>query len=395
MKNNFPKINTAMKRLTLLTSVVALLILASCGSGKGPDDIRKQLDAYHKESKEIEIKIKELEKELAALESGTDKANKVPVVIGELKPEAFDHYVEATGNVEAVNEAMISPEINGQISAIYVKEGDKVQRGQLLAQLNTQVIQKSIEEVKTGLKLATDMFQRQERLWSQKIGSEMQYLEAKNRKESLENQLATLNAQLNMAKVVSPVSGVVERVSQKAGEMAMPGSPMIHVVSLDEMYIKANVSEAFLPYVKKGDEIILRLPSYPDFSKRLPVDRVGSAINPGNRTFEVQVKLKNQDGMIKPNMVATLLINDYQNPEALVIPSRLIKEDLKGKYIYTAQSNSPELVARKVYINIGKSYLGKTEVVSGLNTGDRIILDGFNRVSDGVNLTTTAANTVK
>lgn len=395
MKNNFPKINTAMKRLTLLTSVVALLILASCGSGKGPDDIRKQLDAYHKESKEIEIKIKELEKELAALESGTDKANKVPVVIGELKPEAFDHYVEATGNVEAVNEAMISPEINGQISAIYVKEGDKVQRGQLLAQLNTQVIQKSIEEVKTGLKLATDMFQRQERLWSQKIGSEMQYLEAKNRKESLENQLATLNAQLNMAKVVSPVSGVVERVSQKAGEMAMPGSPMIHVVSLDEMYIKANVSEAFLPYVKKGDEIILRLPSYPDFSKSLPVDRVGSAINPGNRTFEVQVKLKNQDGIIKPNMVATLLINDYQNPEALVIPSRLIKEDLKGKYIYTAQSNSPEVVARKVYINIGKSYLGKTEVVSGLNTGDRIILDGFNRVSDGVYLTTTAANTVK
>lgn len=384
-----------MKSLTLLTSVVVLLILSSCGSDKGPDAIRKKLDAYHKESKEIEIKIKELEKELAALESGTDQANKVPVVIAELKPEAFDHYVEATGNVEAVNEAMISPEINGQISAIYVKEGDKVQRGQLLAQLNTQVIQKSIEEVKTALNLASDLFQRQERLWSKKIGSEMQYLEAKNRKESLENQLATLNAQLNMAKVISPVNGVVERVSQKTGEMAMPGSPMIHVVSLDEMYIKANVSEAFLPYVKKGDEIILKFPSYPDYNKRLPVDRVGSAINPGNRTFEVQVKLKNQDGMIKPNMVATLLINDYQNAEALVIPSRLIKEDLKGKYIYTAQNNSPELVARKVYINTGKSYLGKTEVVSGLSTGDRIILDGFNRVSDGVYLTTTAANTVK
>jgi len=395
MKNNSFKITTTMKRLTFLLSLVAVIFLAACSTEKGPDAIRKKLDAYHKQSKEIEIKIKELEKELAAMDNGDEDQNKVPVVLEELKPAVFEHFVEATGNVVAVSEALISPEISGQITAIYVKEGDRVQRGQVLAKLNTQVIMKSVDELKTSLKLATDLYQRQQRLWDQKIGSEMQFLEAKNNKENLENRLATLNAQLDMAKVTTPVSGIVERVNQKNGELAMPGMTMIHVVNLDELYVKANVSEAFLPFVKKGDDILLGFPSYPEFSKKLQVDRVGSAINPGNRTFEVQVKLKNQDGAIKPNMMATLLINDYSNSEAMIIPSRLLKEDLKGKYIYAAFNNSPDYVARKVYVKAGKSYLGKTEILSGLKTGDKIILDGFNRVSDGVYLSIEPSKSAK
>ncbi|HRW69322.1 efflux RND transporter periplasmic adaptor subunit, partial [Lentimicrobium sp.] len=313
----------------------------------------------------------------------------------EIAPGLFEHYVEAGGSVEAVREAFISPEISGQITAIYVKEGDKVQKGQLLAQLNTQVTRKSIEEVQTSLKLATDLFQRQQRLWDQKIGSEIQYLEAKNNKESLENRLATLNAQLDMARVVSPVSGVVEQVAQKNGELAMPGMSMIHVINLDELFVKADVSEALLPYIRKGDEIVLKFPSYPDFSRKLRVDRIGSNINPGNRTFEVQVKFDNTDGAIKPNMMASLLINDYRNEQALIIPSRLIKEDLKGKYIYIARSNSPDFIAQKVYIQAGRSFLGRTEVTSGLSVGDKIIQDGFNRVSDGVYLSVDSVKTAK
>jgi RND family efflux transporter MFP subunit len=270
-----------------------------------------------------------------------------------------------------------------------------VQKGQLLARLNTQVTQKALDEIKTSLRLATDLFERQNRLWEQKIGSEMQYLEAKNNKENLENKLATMNAQLEMSNITSPISGEVEKVNQKNGEMASPGFSMIHIVSLDEVYIKANVSEAFLPYIKKGDEILLEFPSYPDFKMRLPVDRVGSLINPQNRTFEVQVKLTNRDGKIKPNMMAVLRVNDYANPSAVVIPSKLLKEDLKGKYVYVAENASPELVARKIYVTPGKSYLGKSEILSGLKAGDRLILDGFNRVSDGSYLDVKANNTAK
>ena len=215
MKTNIFKIVIPMKRIISLIAVAGMLMISSCKQDNSPEALRKQLDGYHKQSKEIDIRIKELEKQLADMENGSDKINRVPVVLEEIAPGLFEHYVEAGGSVEAVREAFISPEISGQITAIYVKEGDKVQKGQLLAQLNTQVTRKSIEEVQTSLKLATDLFQRQQRLWDQKIGSEMQYLEAKNNKESLENRLATLNAQLDMARVVSPVSGVVEQVAQK------------------------------------------------------------------------------------------------------------------------------------------------------------------------------------
>ncbi len=395
MKTNIFKIVIPMKRIISLIAVAGMLMISSCKQDNSPEALRKQLDGYHKQSKEIDIRIKELEKQLADMENGSDKINRVPVVLEEIAPGLFEHYVEAGGSVEAVREAFISPEISGQITAIYVKEGDKVQKGQLLAQLNTQVTRKSIEEVQTSLKLATDLFQRQQRLWDQKIGSEIQYLEAKNNKESLENRLATLNAQLDMARVVSPVSGVVEQVAQKNGELAMPGMSMIHVINLDELFVKADVSEALLPYIRKGDEIVLKFPSYPDFSRKLRVDRIGSNINPGNRTFEVQVKFDNTDGAIKPNMMASLLINDYRNEQALIIPSRLIKEDLKGKYIYIARSNSPDFIAQKVYIQAGRSFLGRTEVTSGLSVGDKIIQDGFNRVSDGVYLSVDSVKTAK
>ncbi|MBW6492639.1 MAG: efflux RND transporter periplasmic adaptor subunit [Lentimicrobium sp.] len=384
-----------MKQLLLLIVTTGMLVISACSSDDSPEAIRKQLDSYHRQSKEIDIKIKELEKQLTGLESGNESTNRVAVVLGEITPELFEHFVEASGNVEAVREALISPEISGQITAIYVREGDRIQKGQVLAQLNTQVTQKSIEEIKTSLSLATDLFQRQQRLWDQKIGSEMQYLESKNNKESLENRLATLNAQLDMARVTSPVSGVVERVAQKNGELAMPGMTMIHVINLDELFVKASVSESLLPYINKGDEIVLKFPSYPDYIRKLKVDRIGSNINPGNRTFEVQVKFPNPDGTIKPNMMASLLINDYRNEQALIIPSRLIKEDLKGKYLYIAMGNSPDFIAQKVYIQEGRSFQGRTEVLSGLSVGDKIILDGFNRVNDGVYLSVDSVKTAK
>jgi membrane fusion protein, multidrug efflux system len=392
---NRNKITFQMKTLVLLTFFIASVMISGCGSEKGPDDLRKQLDAYHKQSKEIDQKIKDLEKQLAASENGKEQKNNLPVVLETLQTTLFEHYVEASGSVEPVKEAFISPEIGGQISAIFVKEGDRVQKGQLLARLNTQVTQKAVDEIKTSLRLATDLFERQNRLWEQKIGSEMQFLEAKNNKENLENKLATMNAQLEMSNLTSPISGEVEKVNQKNGEMASPGFSMIHIVSLDEVYVKANVSEAFLPFIKKGDDILLEFPSYPDFKMKLPVDRVGSLINPQNRTFEVQVKLNNRDGKIKPNMMAVLRVNDYANPSALVIPSKLLKEDLKGKYVYIAENASPELVARKIYVSPGKSYLGKSEILSGLKAGDRVILDGFNRVSDGSYLNVKANNTAK
>jgi len=372
-----------MRTIHLILTALILGFLSSCGTSETEQSLSSKLESLRQQKREITQQISETEQKLAVISNGEEQLTREPVVLQEVEPVTFKHFFEASGSVEAVNEAYISPEVNGQIMEIYVQEGDRVHKGQLLARLNTEVTEKNIAELKTSLALATEIYERQERLWKQQIGSELQYLEARNNKKSLENRLETIQAQLDMSVIVAPIDGIVEKVNQKKGELAVPGMQLIQLVDLSELYVRADISESFLPFIKSGDTVSLTIPSYPGYEKTLKIHRVSNVINKNNRTFEVELRLDNKEEMLKPNMIAIIRVNDFTAENSLVIPSKIIKEDLNGRYIYVAAKEDNERVARKRYVITGRTFGSNTRVTKGLEAGDQIITDGFSRVTDG------------
>ncbi|NTV82862.1 MAG: efflux RND transporter periplasmic adaptor subunit [Bacteroidales bacterium] len=361
-----------------------IIFMASCSSNQETEQsIRDQITAYKKEVGTLNGKISDLEKKLLVMNTEGSLIEKVPVEVLSLSLEPFDHYIEVSGTAEAVKEAFISPEVGGQIREIYVNEGDYVEKGRLLAKLNTEVTESSIADMKTSLDLATVVYEKQKRLWEKGIGSEIQYLNAKNNKESLEQKLVTLNAQLDMAMIKSPVSGIVDKIYHKRGELAMPGAQLMQIVNLEELYINADVSEKYLGQVNEGEQVKIEFPVYPDMSFEVPIYRKGNVINPNNRTFAVQLKVKNPDRLLKPNILSVIHINDFSADSAIVVPSALIKQDITGSYLYTMQQIDNKWIARKVYVTTGQSYLDKTMVTNGLQAGQTVIVQGYNLVSDG------------
>jgi RND family efflux transporter MFP subunit len=301
-----------------------------------------------------------------------------------MKPESFRHFIEVNGRLEAEEDAFISPEMNGQIEGIFVKEGDEVKKGQLLVSLNTSLIESNIREVKTGLELAEKLYEKQKGLWEQNIGSELQYLEAKNAKEQAEARLATLEAQLDMARIKAPFSGVVETIMMKEGELAIPGMQLVQMLSLGSLKIYGNVSERYMNNVAKGDIVLVSFPDVAGLSLRAPIHRVGNIIDNSSRTFRIEVKVDNHKRKLKPNMYSLIRINDFSSERALVIPSMAIKQDIRGSYVYL--SDTGEQKARKRYITPGLSYEDRTMVLEGLEEGDNVIVKGFAQVSDGVDI---------
>ena len=362
---------------------VIILFMASCGTQESEESIREQITSYKKDVNSLNQKIVELEKKLDDMNSAENNNESIPVEVMSVFYGPFNHYIEVSGTAEAVNEAFISPEVSGQIREMYVNEGDYVERGQLLAKLNTEITESNIADMETELGLATVVFEKQQRLWEKGIGSEIQYLNAKNNKESLEQKLVTLRAQMDMALIKSPVSGIVDKIYHKKGELAIPGAQLMQIVNLEELYINADVSETYLGQVNEGEKVKVEFPVYPDMKFEVPIYRKGNVINPNNRTFTVQLKLKNPDHLLKPNILSVIHINDFSADSALVIPSALIKQDITGSYLYTMQQAEGKWIARKLYVTTGKSYLDKTMVVAGLQPGQKVIVQGYNLVSDG------------
>ena len=378
-----------MKKI-IFTLIIGTLLF-SCSNNKepqSPDEIRNKIKEYKSEIKELNKKIAELEKSYVAFDSNKTAANSIRVNVLKLKAQKFEHYFVAIGSVKAENEAYISPQTNGQITNIYVEESDNVKKGQLLAKLNTEIIERNIDEVKVNLQLAETVYKKQKELWDKQIGSELQYLQAKSNYESLQSKLKTLRSRYNLSFIKSPLNGVVDEIYQKVGEMGTPGMRLIHVVSLDPLLVKANISEKYLPVIKISDEIGVTFSTFPGMEINASIYRIGNVINPANRTFTVEFKLGNPEFKIKPNMLATLIIKDYSSDNAVVTPSYLIREDLKGKYIYIVKEESGKLIAAKQYIKTGLSYKGNTEIISGLNPGATIVTEGYNNVSDGVEVAT-------
>lgn len=362
----------------------AIFLLSACGAKRDNpgEDLREQISAYRQQALKLNEQIAALEQELAA--NDENPAHAIPVETMTLTYRPFRHYIDVSGTVEAIQSAYISPEINGQIKNIYVNEGDRVQKGDPLVKLNSSVTEQGIREVETALELARTVYKKQKELWDQNIGSEIEFLTARNNMESLESRLSTLKAQHDMALVLAPVNGIVDEIMVKEGELGIPGMRMMELVNLDELYINADVSETYLTKVKRGDAVVVDFPAYPGISMEVPVHRTGNVVKSANRTFTVQLKIRNRDEMLKPNSLAVVRISDFSSDSALLVPPIIVKQDMKGKYLYTVAEKNGNPVASKRYIQTGLSYGDETMVTEGLEPGESVIITGYNQVTDGI-----------
>lgn len=372
-----------MKKYTWM--LAAPLFLAACG---GSD-----LDKKKAEVEELKGQVKEIRSEIASLETeikevdpsyGITKANAEVVTAINVIPQEFEHKIEVRGGVESRTNVTVGPEIPGKVIKVYAKEGQKVKKGQTLILLDDEIIRNNIAELETALDLATVVAEKQENLWKQNIGTEIQYLQAKNNKETLERKLATVKSQLKQSKVRAPFAGSIDAVNAKVGEMAQPGMPMLRIVNTEDVHIGADVSERFIGKFKVGDDVTVYFPAQ-DKTIKSQVTAVGNVINPDNRTFEMEVALPaKSDFPIKPNQVVVLKIRDYKKDDAFVVPTKIVQKDNKGNFIFELVKEDGKLVAKKAHVKVGKSYNNQTEILEGLKEGQVLANNGYRNLSTGV-----------
>ncbi|MBX2896061.1 MAG: efflux RND transporter periplasmic adaptor subunit [Cyclobacteriaceae bacterium] len=374
-----------MKKLYTLATLV-LLVACSAETDSGLEAKKKELDAARTELVALKEKIGDLEKEILALDPSFARNNNAVLISTwplELKP--FEHFVDIRGSVESRKNVGLSAVGGGKVEKVLVTEGQNVAAGQTLVVLDADILRNTIAELKTSLELATTLYDKQAKLWSQKIGSEVQYLQAKNNKESLEKRLAVTQAQLDQAIVKAPFAGTIDKVDARVGEMASPGMPLVQMVSSGDMYIRADVSEDFIGKINPGDQVQIFFPAF-DKQIKSTITSVGQVINPENRTFRIEARLV-ADLKAKPNQVVVVSVRDYVNTKAYQVPTKIIQRDNAGEYIFATDKKGSALIAKKVYVKSGLSQNGITEIKEGLTGSEQIIYEGFREVTEGAELT--------
>lgn len=356
-----------------------VLIILTIAWGMQSCQPEKSLEQLKKEKQDIEMKIAQLE--------GSNADSSAPVRVKyveviKVKPAPFKHYIEVQGTVDSDNNILVTAKASGTLEGLKVEEGTRVKKGQVLATIDDAIIWNSIQEINTSLEFATKMFEKQKSLWDQKIGSEVQYLQAKNNKESLEGRLATLREQLKLTRITSPIDGTIDQVFIKEGEMAGPGAPIVRVVNLSEFEVKAEVAENYALAVKKGTSVNLY---FQDLKEEIEanVDFVGNVIDPTNRTFNIVIRFKNPNIGIKPNMVTVVKIEDYSSENELLVPINSILRTNSGKHVFIAAKDGDRMIAKKIPVEIGYSYNGDTVIKKGLKEDDMLITFGFQNLIEG------------
>ncbi len=369
-----------MKKQLILLFAAALMM--SCEQNPESLEGKKALlEEKHEELAELQAIVNQLETEIAELDTTAEVAA-TPVVIKGLSTETFEHFVKLTGTVTSKENIMISAETSGRVEAIPAIEGQKVSRGTILVRIENEAVANQLQEAKSSFELAEITFQKRKKLWDQKIGSEIEYLQSKNAFETGKSRYAQVQTQYNNTIIKAPINGVVDDISVKEGEFVGAGSPIVRVVDLEKVEIEAELSEQYLKSIRKGDSVKVEIPAL-GITRKAPVSFVSQVINPDNRSFKIKVNLKNKDGQIKPNVLANLMIRDYKNDSAIVVPSTSINKDLKGDFVYLAVSKDGGMIAQKRYVKKGNSFGASTEVVEGLQAGDQVITIGYNQVNDG------------
>lgn len=358
-----------------------VLGFTACGTDK-----EDRLAALKKEQAEIQEEIAKLETELStAGKKGEAEMKTVPVSAITIAPDTFRHYLEVQGRVDFDQNVLVSARVPGVLTSVRVARGDRVSKGQTMATIDAQVLEQHIAELRTRLDLTRIAYEKQKNLWDQQIGTEMQYLTAKNNKEALERSLAGLQRQREQYNIVAPISGVVDDVMPNAGEAVAPGVGIIRVVNTSDGKIVAEVSEAYLSKINKGDQALV---FFPDLNKEVQttVDVVSQYINPTSRTFTVELRLNNQqqqDIALRPNLVAVVRIQDYKKEGTIVLPVNLVQKDEQSEYVYVATPKGNGYVANKKEIQTGQTYKGQVEVISGLTANDQVITAGYQNLNDG------------
>lgn len=369
------------KMKTYIPLIAFAFLLGACeNQPQGAlETLQARRDSLKEEHGAMSDEISKLESQIALLDS-SQQITKVSA--NRIEAQSFDHYFTSQANLESEFNALIYPEINGTVTAIFVEEGQKVSKGQSILQLDTELIRKQITEIETQYALAEDIYNRQKNLWDQKIGSEVQYLQAKANKESLENSLATIKKQLSKGTVTAPFAGVVDEIIPRIGEMGNPGMPVARIINLSELYIKADVSENYLTTLKEGMSAEVVFPGVDTLAAS--ISRIGSYINPENRTFKVRVDLKESSPYLKPNLFATLRIKDFSADSTVILPTGSILQDYSGdNYVFVLKNASIDPKAQKRFIKTGLSYEGFTHIVEGLAPGEMVIDKGARKVIDG------------
>jgi membrane fusion protein (multidrug efflux system) len=371
---------TTMKYIYLF--LISVLIAACDKPASDLESKKKELEDTRNELISLREKIGKLEAEIRK-EDPTFGKNSNIVLITEmaLQKQPFEHFVDVRGAVESRKNVSLSALAGGKIERVWVTEGQWVNAGQTLITLEADVLRNSIKEVKTALDLANTVYEKQANLWSQKIGTEVQYLQAKSNKESLERKLETLYAQLDQMVVKAPFSGAIDRIDALVGEMASPGMPLVRMVSPTDMYVKADVSEDYAGKFSKGDKVTIEIPSS---GKKVSstITSVGYVINEENRTFRVEMTFPS-DVSVKPNQVVIVSLRDYINPAAISVPTKIIQSDSKGQYVYVKEKKGEELVAKRMYITLGHTYNGNTEIMQGLDGVGAVISEGYRELTEG------------
>lgn len=376
-----------MKNTYLIITFAALVAACSAPTDKAAEleAKKKQLEQAQVDLATIKSKIAQLEKEISEADPNFARQISKAILVSTFTAEkkAFEHKIEVRGAVESRRNILITAQTGGEIQKVHVREGQNVSKGQVLVSLNADIIRNSIAELKTALELANSVYEKQARLWEQKIGTELQYLQAKNNKESLERKLATAYAQLDQAIIKAPFSGTIDQLPAREGEVAGPGMPLVRVVSLDDTYIKADVSERFIGKFKAGDPVEVYFPSQ-DKKLNTKVASVSQVINAENRTFIVEVQLPRVDFIVKPNQVVVLNLRDYLSEATLAVPTRIIQKDEDGQFIFAVDDREGRLLAKKIHITTGITSMTETEVVAGLKGDEQIVDQGYRDLTEGV-----------
>lgn len=372
---------------------LSIILVISCGpkNSKSTEEILATNDytLIQKRKGEIKTQINDLKFKLNRLDNvlekiDTDK-NLFLVSAIKLKSKNFSHYLNFQGSLDTDQNVVIYPELPGLLKNIYVKQGEKVKKGQIIAKISDNGLTDQLEQLKLQRNLAKTTFERQQKLWDQKIGSEIQYLQAKTNFKSLEKKISQMRDQEGKTRILAPFDGTIDDIIADIGSNLAPGlTPILRIINIDQMKVSAEIPEIHIPYIKQNKNVKIYVPI---LDKQIlgKISSVGNFINPNNRSFNIEIKLLNKSNELKPNMTVSLEINDYQNDSAILIPSKDILEDEEGNfYVYKLVIDGNEnYKSNKVMIQKGKAYNNMTEIKSGLKENDLIINDGLRQVEDG------------
>lgn len=369
-----------MKTIKVITGIIVLVLMNACSGNK-----EAQLDKLKKQQTAINDKIQKLQTELNSGKKDSLNPEKFKFVgLKDVTSNKFDHFIRVQGKLDGDQNAAVFAEAPGTISAKFADVGQKVVKGQVLAQIDDQQYRSQMESLESQYKLTSDLFEKQQRLWDQKIGSEVQYMQSKTNKESLEKQISSLKQQVDKFKIKSPIDGTIEECNIRVGGVVSPDprSAAYRVVAFKNLKVSAEVSEAYSANVKVGDKLLV---AFPDINKVVDarVNFVSKYINPVNRTFIIEAKVLDGINNLKANMIAIIQINDYHSDDAIQVPMNVVQTDLEGSYVYVVRPKDKYNAAYKQPVVLGISYNGVAEVLKGLSVGDKVISAGYQELVDG------------